>query len=108
MTDLEKTEMQAIIAGLIAQAQPQTAQPTKSTGYGDAQAQPQAATSELVTVTLPFSCKMQGKWLNWTETYQIQDGDAAFNALLDRIAVKGKPLSLRGDATASGGGYGKK
>lgn len=105
MTDQEKIEMQGLIAGIIAQAQP--AQPAKSTGYGDAQAQPQAATSDLVNVTLPFSCQRAGKWLNWTEEYLIADGADAFNALLDRIEAKGKPLSLRGAAT-TGGGYGKK
>jgi hypothetical protein len=106
MTDQEKIEMQGLIAGIIAQAQP--AQPAKSTGYGDTQAQPQAMTSDLITVVLPFSCKRGGKWLNWTESYLIQDGAEAFNALCDRVEAKGKPLSLRGDATASGGGYGKK
>ena len=105
MTDQEqKDSMKTMIAELLSKTQP--AQP--STGYGDAQAQPQATSSELVTVTLPFSCKIDGKWLNWTETYQIADGDVAFNALLDRIRAKGKPLNLKGDAAAQGGGYGKR
>jgi hypothetical protein len=108
MTDQEQQlqAMQAMIAELTGKMQAQ-AQPTKATGYGDAQALPQAATSDLVTVTLPFSCQRSGKWLNWTEEYSIPDGADAFNALLDRIEAKGKPLSLRG-ATAAGGGYGKK
>lgn len=106
MTDQEKAEMQQMIAGVVAGI---SAQPTAkaTTGYGDAQASQPAATSELVTVTLPFSCQRAGKWLNWTEEYLIADGADAFNALLDRIEAKGKPLSLRG-ATAAGGGYGKK
>jgi hypothetical protein len=111
MENTEGKSVEQIVKEALAQAGIGQAQPVKaSAGYGDAQAQAQTQTmaSELITVTLPFSCKMGGKWLNWTETYQIPDGDAAFNALLDRIAAKGKPLSLRGDATASGGGYGKK
>src|SRR5512136_1844337 len=97
--------MQAMIAELKAKVQP--AQPS-TTGYGDAQTPQQAASSELVTVALPFSCRIDGKWLNWTETYQIADGADAFNALIDRIKAKGKPLNLKGDSSAQGGGYGKR
>ncbi len=91
-------ESQAMINELKAKIQP-------STGYGDAQAQPQAAGT--IAVTLPFSRIIDGKWLNWTETYQIADGADAFNALLDRNKAMGKPLNLKGGNNSQGGAMGK-
>ena len=88
----------------------ETQQPV-SGGYGDAAktTEHDAPGSETVKVVLPFACLVSGKWLNWTEEYLIQDGDAAFNALIDKILAKKKPLQLKKSENYSGGsGYGKR